>query len=254
MYDLRHTVTKVTRRKEITMIKSLAIQKAYTPFLLGTLLASSLSTVPAPALAIENTGGEYSVSAYASESPEVKKIRNLLSEYNVPISKQESLIEKFNAGIPWDSINGTSPESIQTMGNREISRYPDGSISVLTISPDNTQATPSRLQEISAVNGCSIARSHYASYWNNCLATWEYVIYDVSIRFNYQNLQYGGASITNYWELRYGMIGGSLSNATVERHSKSKIAIHADLQIGNIFSNRQYVFLEVNGNIARTYN
>lgn len=183
-----------------------------------------------PAGAIQSEAHQETATLSPAQSNEYREVERFLARYGVSPEVQTRLIEKLDRGELWDSILGVTPTSEVRLNENEIlSTYPDGSVAVFSIH-DGSQDRFSGFRPsivTQDVSKCSFSGSHYAMYWNNCLAKWSYSFTTYTLRFNYTHNQ-GGWRITDYWEPMFKSSNGNVSNTHVVRYSDTHVTYYAD--------------------------
>lgn len=167
------------------------------------------------------------------------------------------LFEKLNSGLLWDSMNGAEPLSTRyASSGEEIKVYGDGSIAVFSVAlEDQALSYDTSLGAInpSAVSGCTRSGIHYAMYWKNCTASWDYGFIQYYMNFDYQNIRGSGSSITDYRRWRADSQFGAVSNVTATRDSPNQITVSGNWQAPGGWSSRTHInVLRSEGVLAKT--
>jgi hypothetical protein len=165
---------------------------------------------------------------------EVAQLRTELTRLGVAAASQNSLLEKLELGLGWDSLTpGAVPiaQDRATDGNTLIvtDRYADGSVAVSSTSiPSGSSARTDEPSSRGVSQCASTGSSGYAWYWINCLADVDLGVIDMYFRFDYQNVNGPGLDITNYYAYGHRRIGCSLSNFRFDRMSRTDVRLSTD--------------------------
>jgi len=201
--------------------------------LVGALAGALLlgSTAGAATAATPPEGG--AVNALTSE--EVSQLETFFNENGVSPDVQSTLISKFEAGVPWDSLTeGKTPTSTQTKTSGKnlvtTSVFQDGSIVVETA--PNFSKPASDEPVLRGVTNCQYTSGGaYAGYWNNCNAYVNKGVIGMGFDFDYEYTRGVGSSITGYRNYSNFIIGGALANHRLDRISGSQVRYSADFAL-----------------------
>lgn len=188
-----------------------------------TLVVVATTTAATAALAI---GGAYAANADTISAKDEAYIRTSLTSNGVTGDKQDRLISKYAAGLPFDSDNPQAkPVSEKTElvdGVRTTTyRYADGSFGVAKVEQGSDHAN--------AISGCQVAsRKNDMVFWTGCRVSWDAPTWSMSYVANYGIYQFG-SWIDSAGGLWYGG-AGSFSNDHIdipvkEGHGRSTAAI-----------------------------
>lgn len=143
-----------------------------------------IAVTAAPAMAGSESSTEPVVSITAEEE---SLVRSFLSDYDVPISTQDSILETLEAGeLPLSSTPGATPVSVESFEKDgmavELSTYSDGSITALeTEMPTEVSSSTASDGDYSpnAITACNVVYQPSAKFYTSCkvhtrTATWSY--------------------------------------------------------------------------------
>ncbi len=143
-------------------------------------------------------------------------IRQRLTQHGVASDVQDNLIVKLDAGVPWDSQNGTQPISTLTAVNDFVQtttkNYPDGSLIVDTVQIPKKVDTDSRIQRRSIEN-CTHGAGVGTFPFFGCHVSTNQFLFTIDFYVDGRISNIGNAGITNYHSIGY-WTGAATVNST----------------------------------------
>lgn len=243
-------------------------RRRFFPLAIAIATASALAFgVAEPSQALASTPEKLSAVSEAALDPsskttaditstEIDEIRGKLLEYDVPRSQADQLVNKLKKGEAWDSFKETAqPISTAEFNNGSeegtIERYEDGSIIVSTLDiPTEVNESTAQPFGISQCNMISVVGATTAT---NCQASRNYLVMDMSFRFDFfVSGTYG--QITKYYSPVIGGIGFSYDPPTFEQPRLSTVRMSTNFSLffdGFPVGNTAWIQVDVDKNGAR---
>lgn len=186
------------------------MRRTLSSAILTALLAVGIATAP---------------SAVAAPSVDVHdQLRSFFSTNGVASQTQDLLLEKFDAGVAWDSSTGVAPVSTATTTSAgwltSTDTYADGSITVTKLQTGSTGSEGSISPR--AVGSCSTATSGLTRTLTNCVVSVQSGLIGIQFSANYRytygsatDIWVSAASIQKAWNPVAQVIGGSFGDLSV---------------------------------------
>lgn len=205
-----------------------AISALLFAFALSATATAASMTPPQP----REAAGSQNIDSSLSEN-ELDELRAFLQMNHVPASDQDTLINKLEEGIPWDSLNNKSPVSVETIRTRTeervISRFEDGSVSVSALSLPSESNNGTGLRSVSS---CKLkSSSNYHANYTGCYGNVDFGIIQMGFHFDRETNPGALGRITRAYGMQHRCLGCTLSNHRLEKFSPQRVRYSADSSV-----------------------
>ena len=154
-------------------------------------------------------------------SDQVSEVNAFFDTYGVSRHTQALLIERWEAGDAWDSMNGSPPVSTGTIAGRstttQVQRFADGSVAVSSVE-NGTSFSVGGVTPMS-VGGCTTVVSGLNRTKTNCLVKASVGVMEITFWAEYKyayavatDAWVKSASITRVWNPTGRVIGGTFAD------------------------------------------